>query len=207
MTLPMHSHSIRFAEIPHTTKLFSTFLDDFSRVASYFGHAPTAEGVEAAAREIPLDRARCRIVVGILEEQNRLLAPGGEIGSATSRNLERLARGAVAIVTGQQVGLFSGPAYTFYKALSAIRCAEDTTRRGIDAVPIFWLATEDHDLDEVSHIYWSARNGLTRYECPGESQASGRRVGEIVLGQAVESAARCTSPTRRATPTEVPSAN
>jgi len=183
------SHSVRFAEIPHTAKLFSTFLDDFRRVAPYFGHPPTADGVEAAAREIRLDGALRRIVVEVLEAQNRLVAPGGEIGSAASRNLERLARGAVAIVTGQQVGLFSGPAYTFYKALSAIRCAEDTTRRGIDAVPIFWLATEDHDLDEVSHTHWSTRNGLARYEWPGESEASGRRVGEIVLGQAVESVA------------------
>ena len=187
MTLPMESHYLRFAEIPHTARLFSTFLDDFSRVASYFAHPATAAGLEAAAREIRLDRGMRRTVVGILEEQNRLLGPGGEIDSATSRNLDRLARGAVAIVTGQQVGLFSGPAYTFYKALSAIRCAEDTTRRGIEAVPIFWLATEDHDLGEISHTYWSTRNGLARYEWPTESEASGRRVGEIVLGPAIES--------------------
>ncbi len=187
MTLPMESHCLRFAEIPRTAKFFSTFLDDFSRVAPYFAHPPTAAGVDAAAREIRLDEGLRRILVEILEEQNRRLAPGGEIDSATSRNLERLARGAVAIVTGQQVGLFSGPAYTFYKALSALRCAEDTTRRGIEAVPIFWLATEDHDLDEVNHTYWSTRNGLVRYEGPAESEASGRRVGEIVLGQAIES--------------------
>ena len=187
MNLPMESHCLRFAEIPRTAKFFSTFLDDFGRVAPYFGHPPTAAGVDAAAREIRLDGGLRRIVVEILEEQNRRLAPGGEIDSATSRNLERLARGAVAIVTGQQVGLFSGPAYTFYKALSAVRCAEDTTRRGIEAVPVFWLATEDHDLGEVSHAYWSTRNGLVRYEWPAELEGSGRRVGEIVLGQAIES--------------------
>jgi len=187
MTLPMESHCLRFAEIPHTAKLFATFLDDFPRVAPYFAHPPTAAGLDAAAREIHLDGGLRRRIVEILEEQNRQLAQGGKMDPATVRNLERLARGAVAIVTGQQVGLFSGPAYTFYKALSALRCAEDTTRRGIEAVPVFWLATEDHDLGEVSHAYWSTRNGLVRYEWPAELEGSGRRVGEIVLGQAIES--------------------
>jgi bacillithiol synthase len=186
MTAPRQSHGLSLADIPHTTKLFSTFVEDFSRVSPYFSHPPTATGLEAAAREIRLDHGLRRVVVGILSEQNRLLAPGGRIDSATSRNLERLAAGAVAIVTGQQVGLFSGPAYTFYKALSAVRCAEQATRLGIEAVPIFWLATEDHDLGEVNRSSWSTRNGLIRYECPAQSEDSGRRVGEILFGSAIE---------------------
>ena len=120
-------------------------------------------------------RAKCasippvrRGVVEILREQNRRFAPGNQIDSATARNLDRLAAGAVAIVTGQQVGLFSGPAFSFYKALSAVRCAEEATARGTDAVPIFWLATEDHDLAEVNHCFWNTRNGLARYELPRE---------------------------------------
>jgi bacillithiol synthase len=187
MTAPMQSHCLPLADIPRTTKFFATFVDDFERVSSYFAHPPTAAGIAAAAREIPVDLGLRQTIVEILGEQNRLLAPGRrEIDSATSRNLERLARGAVAIVTGQQVGLFSGPAYTFYKALSAVRCAEDATRLGIEAVPIFWLATEDHDLGEVNHSSWSTRNGLTRYESAAPSENSGRRVGEIVLGNAIE---------------------
>ena len=59
----------------------------------------------------------------------------------------------MAIVTGQQVGLFSGPAYTVYKALTAIKIARELDARGIPAVPVFWLATEDHDLAEVDHTW------------------------------------------------------
>ena len=56
-------------------------------------------------------------------------------------------------MTGQQVGLFSGPAYTIYKAMTAAHMARQLTDRGIPAVPVFWLATEDHDFAEVNHAW------------------------------------------------------
>ncbi len=187
MSAPMELQAVPFREIPHTTELFSAFLDHFERVAKFYAHPPTVAGIDAAAREVRLDPQTRRAVVEILREQNRRFAAGNEIDAATIRNLDRLASGAAVIVTGQQAGLFSGPAYTFYKALSAIRCAEETTRRGIDAVPIFWIATEDHDLAEVNHGFWNTRQGLARYELPARDQDAGRRVGEILLGEAVQS--------------------
>ena len=186
MTAPMESHCLSFREIPHTEKLFSSFLEDFPRVASYYAHPPTPAGIDAAAREISLDPAARASVVEILREQNRRFGAGNQMDSATARNLERLAAGAVAIITGQQVGLFSGPAYTFYKAISAARVAEETTRRGIDAVPIFWLATEDHDLAEVNHSEWVTRGGLACYELPARTEDAGRRVGEVGLSETVQ---------------------
>lgn len=184
MTASMESYCIPYREIPHTTKLFTTFLEDFSRVSSFYMHPPTAAGVEAAARAVNYHPGMRQRVVEILREQNQRFAPLGKLDPATAHNLERLAGGAVAIVTGQQVGLFSGPAYTIYKALSAVRCAEEIARRDIDAVPVFWLASEDHDLAEVNHTFWNTRNGLARHELSAEE--SGRRVGEILLGDAIE---------------------
>lgn len=186
MTAPMESHCLSFREIPHTEKLFSSFLEDFPRVASYYAHPPTAAGIDAAAREVRLDPGARANLVEVLREQNRRLGAGDQTDSATARNLERLDAGAVAIITGQQAGLFSGPAYTFYKAISAVRVAEETTRRGIDAVPVFWLATEDHDLAEVNHSEWVTRGGLARYELPARTEDAGRRVGEVGLGEPVQ---------------------
>jgi bacillithiol synthase len=184
MSLAMQSDCIPYREIPHTAKIFNAYLEDFSRVSAFYAHPPTPSGIDAAAREVNLDPSVRRVVIEILREQNTRFSPQGELDAATARNLDRLASGAVAVVTGQQVGLFSGPAYTTYKALSAVRCAEEITRRGIDAVPVFWLASEDHDVAEVNHAFWNTRNGLSRYELPAEE--SGRRVGEIVLGDAIE---------------------
>jgi bacillithiol synthase len=181
----MESQCISFRDIPQTTKLFSSFLDDFNLVSRYYAHPSTLAGVVAAAHEVRLDSAARRDLVIVLREENAAFA-GGTLSPETARNLDRLAAGAVTIVTGQQVGLFSGPAYSFYKALSAIRCAEEVTRQGVDAVPVFWLATEDHDLAEVNHCDWNTRNGLAHYELPADPADAGRRVGEVVLGNAIE---------------------
>jgi bacillithiol biosynthesis cysteine-adding enzyme BshC len=177
----MESHCLAFRELPHATKLFSTFIDEFSRVSRYYGHPPTESGILAAAGEVKLAPEARRTVVEVLREQNQRLGAGAALDPATARNLDRLAAGAVAIVTGQQVGLFSGPAYSFYKAASAVRWAEEITKRGADAVPIFWLATEDHDLAEISHSDWNTRSGLVHYELPVRKEDTGHRVGEVVF--------------------------
>jgi bacillithiol biosynthesis cysteine-adding enzyme BshC len=182
----MRSVCIPFQEIPQTTRLFATFLNDFDRLSSYFPHPPTEEGIASAASAVKLAPESRRTLIEILRDQNRGFAPGGKLDEAAERNLQRLAGGAVAIVAGQQVGLFSGPALTIYKALSAIRCAEETTRRGIEAVPVFWLATEDHDLAEANESFWSTRDGLARYDLPAAPSDAGKSVGQIRLGDAVE---------------------
>lgn len=187
----MESHCIALREIPDTTKLFSCFLEDFQQVASYYAHPPTAAGIDAAVREIQFDSSTRRVVTEVLREQNRWF--GADV--ATEKNIDRLSAGAIAIVTGQQVGLFSGPAYTLYKAVSAISCAEQLTGRGTDAVPIFWLATEDHDLAEVSHSVWNTRSGLTEYDLSAGEGDAGRRVGEVRLGQPVDALVAAASQT------------
>ncbi|HKQ86035.1 MAG TPA: bacillithiol biosynthesis cysteine-adding enzyme BshC [Candidatus Acidoferrales bacterium] len=182
----MKTICIPFPEIPQTTRLFETYLTDFDQLAAYFSHPPDENGIAAAARELKLSGEARRQLADILRDQNSGFAASGKLDEKIERNLDRLARGAAAIVTGQQVGLFSGPALTIYKALSAIRCADEMTRRGIDAVPIFWLATTDHDLAEVNESFWSTRGGLARYELPTDPADAGRCVGQIHLGDSVE---------------------
>jgi bacillithiol biosynthesis cysteine-adding enzyme BshC len=137
--------------------------------------------MDESAREIRLDDSVRRAVVDVLRKQNRLF---GADDAATTRNLDRLRDGAFAVVTGQQVGLFGGPAYSIYKALTAVHVARELTERGVNAVPVFWLATEDHDLAEVNHCFFPKRGGIERSELPVSGLAE-RRVGEIPLGEAV----------------------
>jgi bacillithiol biosynthesis cysteine-adding enzyme BshC len=171
---------ISAAELPGTTRLYSTYLSDFSNVSPFYLHPPTANGIDEAAREMRFDDSVRSGVANVLRKQNE--AFGGD--AATARNLDRLRDGAVAVVTGQQVGLFGGPAYSVYKALTAIHVARELTGRGVNAVPVFWLATEDHDLAEVNHCFFSKRGGFERFDLAIDGPDD-RRVGEIQLGEAM----------------------
>jgi bacillithiol biosynthesis cysteine-adding enzyme BshC len=91
----------------------------------------------------------------------------------------------VAVVSGQQVGLFGGPAYAFYKAIAAVRIARDLTEQGIDAVPVFWMATEDHDLDEVRRVSFFGDCKLVKFELPA-NVGNLAPVGRIPLGSGIE---------------------
>jgi bacillithiol synthase len=135
---------LRHTEIPGTSKLFADLTYHFDRVACFYRHNPQQwESYAAAAREIQYPDSRRGAIARVLETQN----PGNAL-------VARFAQpGTVAVLTGQQVGLFSGPAYTIYKALTAARLAQDLNASGVPAVPIFWLATEDHDFAEVDHVW------------------------------------------------------
>jgi len=175
----MEPACIRHTDLPGTSKLFADFTYHFDRVAGFYRHNPhDPESLAAAAREIDYPDQRRAAMVRALRIQN-----GGQ--NRESESLRRLSEpGTVAVVTGQQVGLFSGPAYTIYKAITAARLARDLTRRGIPAVPVFWLATEDHDFAEVNHAWTfdsSYQPTMLRVEAPAEANGRQRPVGGIVL--------------------------
>jgi bacillithiol biosynthesis cysteine-adding enzyme BshC len=170
--------SIPFRRLPHHPKLFVRLIEDFASVSRFYAHAPNLDEVKRVAASLEFPAERRREVAAILREQNEGLGAG----AAAQRNLENLERGAVAVVSGQQVGLFSGPAYAIYKALTAIQVAQELREAGIEAVPIFWMATEDHDLDEVRHVTWFDNGNLVRFELPGDGA---KPVGKVRLGPAI----------------------
>ena len=181
----MDCHALAFRQLPHQPKLFLEYLDHFEKVKSFYFHPPAIPAVTRAARKLDYPGGRRAEVTSILRRQNIDLGAGAE----TLSNLDRLEEGAVAVVSGQQVGLFSGPAYSVYKALTAVQIAEEVTRGGIPAVPIFWMATEDHDLDEVRHATWFEQGKLIRLELPLIAE-TGRPVGRIPLGAQIAALVR-----------------
>src|SRR5260370_24300906 len=171
--------SMPLRRLPHQPKLFVRLIEDFASVSRFYVHAPNLDEVKRVAASLDFPAKRRGEVAAILREQNE----GFGAGAAAHSNLERLERGAVAVVSGQQVGLFSGPAYAIYKALTAIQIAQELREAGIEAVPIFWMATEDHDLDEVRHVTWFDSGKLVRFELPAD--AVSRPVGNVRLGPGV----------------------
>ncbi len=115
---------------------------------------PTAD--PAACRQAVLSRAYDRDGVAAA-----LLAWNRAIGSddAALANIERLRQPQSAVVvTGQQAGMFTGPLYTVFKAATAIRLArEQAAELGQPVIPVFWNATEDHDLSEIASCWFPGR--------------------------------------------------
>ncbi|MGC2660937.1 MAG: bacillithiol biosynthesis cysteine-adding enzyme BshC, partial [Bryobacteraceae bacterium] len=157
-----------------TSKLLDDYLYHFERVERYFGRSCfNPDSFSQTAGEVRFPEERRAALVGALREQN-----------GDSPALGRLAqRGCLAVVTGQQVGLFSGPAYTIYKALTAAKLAQHLTEQGIDAVPVFWLATEDHDLAEVDHTWVFDHNTTPRRISLKSPAANGGPVGDVKAGE------------------------
>ena len=139
----MPSQCIRHTDLPGSSRLFADLIYHFDRVEQFYDHAPFELESYRKAAKFDFPPARRAEIVKALREQN-----------PDNPSLDVLAQeGTVAVVTGQQVGLFSGPAYTLYKALTAVRLAKYLTGQGITAVPVFWLATEDHDLVEINQAW------------------------------------------------------
>jgi bacillithiol biosynthesis cysteine-adding enzyme BshC len=140
----MHCTCVRQSDLPNTTRLFADVLYHPDRTARFYPHALRGpESFQAAARQIEFSPERRAALIDALRVQN-----------ADSPALQLLSQpGTAAVVTGQQVGLFSGPCYTVYKVLHAVKLAASLSAGGMPAVPVFWLATEDHDFAEVNHAW------------------------------------------------------
>jgi bacillithiol synthase len=140
----MEQHCIRHTELPGASRLFGDLLYHFDRVDRFYPHAPyDPESYVIAAEQIVYPADRRAALVAALRQSN-----------PNNASVDQLAiRDTVAVVTGQQAGLFGGPLYSVFKALAAVKLAQTLSARGICAVPVFWFATEDHDLAEINQCW------------------------------------------------------
>ncbi len=155
-----------------------------------------AEDLSAAVEDAAaLDRDR-ETLADVLLEQN---AHWNNLDEAVLANIQALRDPeSAAVVTGQQLGLFGGPLYTVYKAVSAIqlarKLAEDTGR---PVVPVFWMAGEDHDFDEVRHTL--VLNGTDPVRIALDADGARTPVGRRVLGEDATAAVDALEETLRPT--------
>jgi bacillithiol biosynthesis cysteine-adding enzyme BshC len=182
--LPVKSQCLPFSQIPHTTRLFTDFLSYSQNIRPFYPRSPHfKDWLKEEASSLRYDSTRRELVTAILERQNRAWGASPE----TLDHLARLRHGALAAVTGQQVGLFGGPVFSLFKALSAVRLASEATAAGVDCVPVFWLATEDHDLAEVNHISIPGSDGTLQKLSTSTHGVADARVGDIRFGPEIES--------------------
>ena len=172
----MDSDCIPSSRIPHSTRLFDDFLHHFEKVREFYARPPMERDWwrdEVARIEYP--RERRQAVAAILERQNREFG----VSEKTLANIDRVREGAPVVVTGQQAGLMGGPLFCLLKAISVADLAA-----AAGAVPVFWLASEDHDFEEINFVNLPASDRLQRFsvEVP---HVQGAAVGTIVFGDEI----------------------
>ncbi len=180
---PVKSQCLPFRQIPHTTPLFNDFLSWSPSIRPFYSRSPHfSEWVRDETSAVRYDPARREGIAAILERQNK----DWDASPRTLENIARLRDGASAIVTGQQVGLFGGPLFSVFKALTTIKLAEDATTAGFDSVPVFWLATTDHDLEEISHISIVGPDGALQKLTAPTRGLHDAPVGTVTFGTEIE---------------------
>lgn len=176
---------VPFDQIPQQSRLFLDYLRDPSELRRFYPEAVRAhyEVSERRERVLANHQTDRNTVCDALEEMNR----GWGAGEKTLANIRQLREAdCIAVVSGQQAGLFTGPLYTIYKALSAVKLAECMSQRGIKSVPVFWIATEDHDFPEVAKAEIINRDcALSNVTVPAEVHADGLPVGRVVLDESI----------------------
>lgn len=177
-------HWIDYNELPSDSAAFSAlFLDyvtDYTKVQQYYsGNFRDDRDWERCLEEVsrrPINRSA---IAHILSTQNRNF----HCGVRTLANIDALMNdNTVAIVTGQQVGLFTGPLYTIYKTLTVLKLVEQLSTKFSDYhfVPVFWLEGEDHDYEEVNSIQLiNNANDLVKLEYQLHGKAPGKNFGAV----------------------------
>lgn len=165
----MQIHRIPYAATGRFAPVVIDHLNNEPFVREFLPKPPDLNGVLEAARERQFAIGDRLTLCDALDRQHH----GLELHEAVEQNLKRLRAGdALTITTGHQLCLFTGPLYVPFKILNTIRLAkvaEERLQRPV--IPVFWMATEDHDLAEVDHafvhdrkVHWktSARGAVGR---------------------------------------------
>lgn len=178
--------TLPFDLIPHQSRLFLDYLKDPVALRNFYPsavrfHHELQQRVPDVLSAYRVDRAR---VCDALAAMNQRWGAG----EATLKNIELLREeDCIAVVSGQQAGLFTGPLYTVYKALSAVKLAGCLQQRNTKAVPVFWIAAEDHDFAEVAKAELIGRDCQLKSVAVSEAlHREGQPVGHVKLDDSID---------------------
>jgi bacillithiol biosynthesis cysteine-adding enzyme BshC len=176
---------INFKRIPKMTDLFLDYIYDFQKEKEFYSIPPYEESeYNKLFNNLYNNNYERDLIVNVLKEQNFKFGNS----QTTIESIDRLKRrDTFVIITGQQVGLFGGPMYTVYKAMTSINLARYLTMTTpYTFLPLFWVEGEDHDFDEVksSNIIDKDNNLLTLTYEP-ETPFQGQSAGSVVLDEGI----------------------
>ena len=152
----MQAKYISYQETGSFSKLVLDYINNEEQLQAFYSYRPDMDGLVHAIenRNFLGDRS---ILVEVLKNQYQHLNPNKSV----SKNIELLgSENTFTVTTGHQLNLFTGPLYFIYKIVTAINLAIELKMAHPDKnfVPVYWMATEDHDFDEINHVSVDEKN-------------------------------------------------
>ena len=171
-----------FDELSYST-LFKTYLSNFDELSSFYEFNPLNEA-DMVERAEAISGSFYK--TGYLEALEEYHSELGILNSQEKQRKKLRQENALVIVTGQQLGLLGGPLYTIYKTMTAILLARQYEQKlNRPVVPVFWLADEDHDFEEIAHAGITGRKDFTMVYL--DEEGSGLPVSEEKVTEQIES--------------------
>ncbi|MEC7772708.1 MAG: bacillithiol biosynthesis cysteine-adding enzyme BshC [Bacteroidota bacterium] len=185
----MEVECIPFKETGYFSQLICDYLDQKKGLSPFFNRYPLPEnfGDQIKEKTANYPKEHRAVLVNSLKNQYK----GFEVSKATQKNIDSLEKEtSFTVVTGHQLNLFTGPLYFLYKIVSTINLAKKLNREHPNhhVVPVYWMATEDHDFDEINYfnlhgkkIHWNkkASGAVGRLSTEGLDEVYGIFVSEL----------------------------
>lgn len=145
------------------SKLMSDYVNGRPTIRTYFSYDPQTQSFDERLKKLQNHSVDRQKLAGIMREY---MGHNG-LSEAAEQNLGDFEEGAPVVITGQQAGILTGPLYTVHKAISVIVLAKQASEQlNTKVVPVFWIAGEDHDLAEISHLYREVNGRVDKLNIP-----------------------------------------
>lgn len=182
----MTRHPVPYRATGRFAPIVTDYVEGAPALREFFIHPPDMEGLHAAMAARSFDPTMRAVLGQVLEDQYA----GVDVPIAVRTNLDALTReGTLTVTTGHQLCLFTGPLYVPFKILNVIRLAREISTAVRAVVPVFWMATEDHDREEIRFVWingkkviWSGDGGGPAGRAPLTGIDEVVREAEALLG-------------------------
>lgn len=151
----MPSDSISFQNSGYFTPLIVDYLNEAENLKSFYNNFPKlpnfGKQIQQKKENFPVEHRQI-LADALLKQYDKFT-----LSELTNVNIEALRdQNTFTITTGHQLNLFSGPLYFLYKIISTIKLTQELKQEypNQQFVPIFWMATEDHDFEEINHFHY-----------------------------------------------------
>ncbi|MCB0481038.1 MAG: bacillithiol biosynthesis cysteine-adding enzyme BshC [Flavobacteriales bacterium] len=170
----MKTSNIKYDQINFLPRLVQDYVDHKDGLSSFYNQYPNLEGFRNQIEAKSFSTDYRKILVNVLKEQYAGLKVEPSSDLVFSQIEKLLKTSTYTVTTGHQLCLFTGPLYFVYKILSVIKLSRELKKEfpKNDFVPIYWMASEDHDFLEINHFYTKGK----RFEWPGENTSA---VGQL----------------------------